>query len=111
MSTTCLICVRPDWPRLGDLMLGLVAPHVPGGDAQFELRALIGGGSYEDPVTGSLNASVAQWLIGAGLAPPHYVAAQGAALQRAGRVHIEQIGDTVWVGGDVAICIEGEVEI
>ncbi len=78
---------------------------------QFELRALIGGGNYEDPVTGSLNASVAQWLIGAKLAPPQYVAAQGAALQRAGRVHIHSDGDTVWVGGDVSECIRGEVHL
>ena len=82
-----------------------------GHDARFEVRALIGDGNYEDPVTGSLNASLAQWMIESGLAPSSYVSAQGAVLQRAGRVHIEQIGDTVWVGGDVAICIEGEVEI
>jgi predicted PhzF superfamily epimerase YddE/YHI9 len=63
----------------------------------------------EDPVTGSLNAGLAQWLIGAGLAPPRYVAAQGAALGRAGRVHVEQAGATVWIGGDVVACIEGEV--
>ncbi len=110
-SAARVLALRPDWPRLGDLMLGLVAPHVPGGDAQFELRALIGGGSCEDPVTGSLNASVAQWLIGAGLAPPHYVAAQGAALQRAGRVHIDRDGDTIWVGGAVSACIHGEVTL
>jgi len=65
----------------------------------------------EDPVTGSLNASVAQWLIGAGLAPPHYVAAQGTLLQRAGRVHIEQVDGTVWVGGDVTLVIEGQVSL
>jgi predicted PhzF superfamily epimerase YddE/YHI9 len=69
------------------------------------------GGLAEDPVTGSLNASVAQWLIAAGLAPPRYVAAQGTLLQRAGRVHIEQDGDTVWVGGDVTPLIDGEVDL
>jgi PhzF family phenazine biosynthesis protein len=108
-SAERVLALRPDWARLGTLKLGVVGPHPAGAAVQFELRALIGGGNYEDPVTGSLNASVAQWLIGAQLAPPCYVAAQGAALQRAGRVHIAREGDTVWVGGDVSECIRGEV--
>ena len=106
----CWRC-SPTGRGLGELKLGLVGAHPSGGDAQFELRALIGGGSYEDPVTGSLNASVAQWLIGARLAPPRYVAAQGTVLQRAGRVYIDSEGGTVWVGGDVSECIRGEVEL
>jgi PhzF family phenazine biosynthesis protein len=110
-SAERVLALRPDWPRLGTLKLGVVGPHPAGAEAQFELRAFIGGGNYEDPVTGSLNASVAQWLIGAMLAPPRYVAAQGAALQRAGRVHIAREGDTVWVGGEVSACIQGEVEL
>ena len=110
-SAERVLSLRPDWPRLGELKLGVVGPHPAGAEAQFELRALIGAGHYEDPVTGSLNASVAQWLIGAGMAPARYVAAQGAALQRAGRVHIESDGTTVWVGGDVAGCIEGQVDL
>jgi PhzF family phenazine biosynthesis protein len=110
-SAERVLAVRPDWARLGDLKLGLVGAHAPGGEAQFELRALIGGGNYEDPVTGSLNASVAQWLIGAGLAPKHYIAAQGTVLQRAGRVHIDSDGDNLWVGGDVSECIRGEVQL
>jgi PhzF family phenazine biosynthesis protein len=110
-SAERVLSLRPDWPRLGDLKLGVVGPHPAGAEAQFEVRALIGGGHYEDPVTGSLNASVAQWLIGAGMAPARYVAAQGAALQRAGRVHIEFDGTTTWVGGDVTGCIEGQVDL
>jgi predicted PhzF superfamily epimerase YddE/YHI9 len=71
-----------------------------------------GAGGYEDPVTGSLNASLAQWLIGAGLAPPAYIAVQGTALGRDGRVFVQrdEAGD-IWVGGDVAPCIEGEVQL
>ena len=110
-SAEQVLAVRPDWARLDGIKLGLVGPQQAGHDAQFELRALIGDGHYEDPVTGSLNASVAQWLMGAGLAPPSYVAAQGAILQRAGRVYLERIADTVWVGGDVVSCIEGEVTL
>jgi PhzF family phenazine biosynthesis protein len=114
-SAEQVLAVQPDWARLEGLKLGLVGAQTPDHDARFELRALIsnasGGGNFEDPVTGSLNASVAQWLFGAGLAPSSYVAAQGAVLQRAGRVYLDRVGDTVWVGGDVAICIEGEVSL
>jgi predicted PhzF superfamily epimerase YddE/YHI9 len=64
----------------------------------------------EDPVTGSLNAALAQWLIGAGLAPAHYVAAQGTALARAGRIHIDSDPDgTIWVGGGSVTCVQGQV--
>jgi predicted PhzF superfamily epimerase YddE/YHI9 len=66
----------------------------------------------EDPVTGSLNAALAQWLIGAGMAPPRYVAAQGKALGRAGRVHIERDDSgTVWVGGTSVTCVQGTVQL
>ena len=112
-SAAQVLAVRPDAALLGDVKLGLVGAHPPGSECAFELRALYREpkGLVEDPVTGSLNASVAQWLTGAGLAPASYVAAQGAVLQRAGRVFIDTIGDTVWVGGDVAVCIEGEVDL
>jgi len=112
-SAAAVLAVRVDGSLLGDVKLGLVGPHPAGSECAFELRALypMPGGLAEDPVTGSLNASVAQWLIAAGLAPPRYVAAQGTLLQRAGRVHIEQDGDTVWVGGDVTPLIDGEVDL
>lgn len=112
-SAAAVLAVRVDGGLLGDIKLGLVGAHPAGSECGFELRALypLPGGLAEDPVTGSLNASVAQWLIAAGLAPPRYVAAQGTLLQRAGRVHIEQDGNTVWVGGDVTPVIEGEVDL
>jgi len=69
-------------------------------------------GVNEDPVTGSLNASLAQWLIAEGHAPTRYIAAQGACLGRAGRVHIEQTADgQVWVGGESVTCIDGNVSL
>ena len=69
-------------------------------------------GVNEDPVTGSLNASLAQWLIAEGHAPARYIAAQGACLGRAGRVHIEQTADgQVWVGGESVTCIDGQVQL
>ena len=105
--------LRPDWAALGDLKLGVVGPQAAGEDTQFEVRAFVPGlGIPEDPVTGSLNAGIAMWLIGAGLAPPRYVAAQGSALQRAGRVFVERDADgTVWIGGAVTPVIAGEVTI
>jgi PhzF family phenazine biosynthesis protein len=104
--------VRPDMALLGDLKLGLVGPQPASHDAQFEVRAFVPAlGVPEDPVTGSLNAGLAQWLIGAGLAPAAYVAAQGAALGRAGRLYIQQEGATIWVGGDVVTCVEGTVAL
>jgi len=72
----------------------------------FDHGKLIG----EDPVTGSFNASLAQWLIAEGHAPRHYTAAQGACLGVQGRVHIEQdASGQVWVGGDAVTCIDGSV--
>lgn len=111
-SAEQVLNLRPDMAELADLKLGVVGPWPKGGDAQFEVRAFVGPlGITEDPVTGSLNAGLAQWLMGAGLAPAAYVASQGTCLQRRGRVHLQQQGDTIWVGGDVATCIEGTVSL
>jgi PhzF family phenazine biosynthesis protein len=106
-----VLALKPDWAALDPLKLGVVGPQESGHDAAFEVRAFVGGSGYEDPVTGSLNASLAQWLIGAGIAKPSYVAAQGAALQRAGRVHLRRDGDDIWVGGDVVTVVDGEIRI
>jgi len=112
-SADVVLGLTPDWFALRGLKLGVVGAHAVGAsDAQFEVRALIGEGpGYEDPVTGSLNASLAQWLIGSGVAPDRYVAAQGAKLQRAGRVHVAREGDTIWIGGGSVSCVRGEVAL
>jgi len=111
-SAEQVLAVKPDWSVLGDVKLGLVGAQPAGHDTQFEVRAFVPGPpAYEDPVTGSLNAGLAQWLIGAGLAPAAYVAAQGAALGRAGRVFVSQEGSDVWIGGDVVVCVEGTVSL
>ena len=112
-SAAAVLAARVDGSLLGDVKLGLVGAHPAGSECAFEVRALypVPAGLIEDPVTGSLNASLAQWLIGAGLAPASYVAAQGTLLQRAGRVHVEQDGATVWVGGDVTPLINGQVDL
>jgi PhzF family phenazine biosynthesis protein len=111
-SAKQVLALRPDFAAMGDLKLGVVAPHAAGGDAMFEVRAFVPALSVpEDPVTGSLNAGLACWLIDAGLAPPRYVAAQGAALGRAGRVHVERIGPDTWIGGDVAALVAGTITL
>ena len=69
-------------------------------------------GVGEDPVTGSFNASLAQWLIADGHAPRRYIASQGTCLGRAGLVHVAQDDDgQVWVGGDSVTCIDGHVTL
>ena len=62
-------------------------------------------------MTGSLNAGLAQWLIGAGLAPSHYVASQGTVLGRAGRVHVDCLGADIWIGGHTVVCVDGRVTL
>ncbi|MDQ3447433.1 MAG: PhzF family phenazine biosynthesis protein [Pseudomonadota bacterium] len=110
-SARRVLSLEPDWASLAPLNLGVAGPHDAGYDAAFEVRAFIGDGGYEDPVTGSLNASLAQWLFGAGLAKSPYVAAQGTALQRAGRVHLRRDTEEVWVGGDVVDVVLGEINL
>lgn len=113
-SAEQVLSVRADATLLGEMEIGLVAPQVAGADTAFEVRAFFRShqGLAEDPVTGSLNAALAQWLIGAGLAPDRYVAAQGTAMGRAGRVHIEREGsETIWVGGGSVTCIDGQVTL
>jgi PhzF family phenazine biosynthesis protein len=100
--------------ELEHIKIGLVARHPAGSPAAIEVRAFFPQDGFlaEDPVTGSLNASAAQWLLGSGRLDAPYVASQGAALGRAGRVHITQDADgTVWVGGGTITCIAGTVEV
>jgi len=109
-SARQVLSLTPDWAALAPLKLGVVGPHEAPHDAAFEVRAFTGHGT-EDPVTGSLNASLAQWLMSAGLAASSYVAAQGTALQRVGRVHLRKDGDDIWVGGDVVSVVSGELSL
>jgi len=107
-----LLSLKCDYAALGPRSFGVVAPCDAKRDkidAQFELRAFTGIIGKEDPVTGSLNASVAQWLIGAGIAPARYTAAQGTALGRDGRIYVSKEGDDVWIGGDTVNCVEGTI--
>jgi PhzF family phenazine biosynthesis protein len=110
-SAERVLALEPKRHHKGRVDLGVVGPHAAGGEADFELRAIFSdphGALLEDPVTGSLNASVAQWLFGSGRASGRYVAAQGTAIGRAGRIHVEQDGDgTIWIGGNTRTFFAG----
>ena len=106
-----VLALKPDHAALKGLAkVGVVAPHPVGSAPHFEVRFFAAAiGIDEDPVTGSLNANIARWLIDSGRAPASYVASQGTAMGRAGRVHVQRDADGTWIGGDVAPCIAGTV--
>jgi PhzF family phenazine biosynthesis protein len=107
-----VLALEPDDAHMTDLMIGAVGAHPAGASEQFELRAFCGPiGVREDPVTGSLNASVAQWLIGTGAAPTAYRAAQGSRVGRRGLISVRQEDGETWVGGACATCVTGEVRL
>jgi PhzF family phenazine biosynthesis protein len=105
--------LRPDPTAFGTCRyVGVVGPYPPGGEVAFEIRSFVAdGGFFEDPVTGSLNAAIAQWLIPAGHAPSTYLASQGTKLRRRGRVHVERDEGEIWIGGDTVIGITGTVDL
>ncbi len=111
-SAERVLTVVPDPHLLAGLDVGVVGPHASG-DVDYEVRAFFPGNSglTEDPVTGSLNAALAQWLIGSGQAPESFLAAQGTAMGRAGRVHITREGDDIWIGGHCVTVVAGTVSI
>ncbi len=114
-SAETVLGLTPDHARLKDLGQDVGVIHIApdAGDNPERPGAVVRAfaapmGNPEDPVTGSLNASLAQWLIAEGLAPTRYLVAQGECLGRAGRVYIHQDAQgQVWVGGHTVTCIEG----
>jgi PhzF family phenazine biosynthesis protein len=110
-SAEAVLALRPG---VTDLDLGVVGPYPPGSPEAFEVRAFVpkNGATDEDPVTGSLNASLAQWLLRTGRARAPYVASQGTVLGRRGRVHVsaDDTG-TIWIGGGTITCVTGQVEL
>ncbi|MCA1956693.1 PhzF family phenazine biosynthesis protein [Zymomonas sp.] len=108
-----VLALKPDYASMPDLAFGVIGAwdsHKDGHDAQFEVRAFaMKHGVNEDPVCGSLNASMAQWMIGSGLAPKSYIVSQGSLLGRDGRIYVDQIEDTIWIGGATTSNIVGQL--
>lgn len=107
-----VLSLEPDFAQLKGVSLGIVGPWDDDGPGDMELRAFVPDmGVPEDPVTGSLNASVAQWLMASGRVGDAYVVCQGAALGRAGKVFIQRVDDAIWVGGESQTLVSGVVRL
>lgn len=110
-SAQDVLAARPLGAFAERVDIGLVGPHSSGSPIDWELRAIFSDQNrriVEDPITGSLNASVAQWLIGAGLAESRYNAAQGTAMGRVGRIFVEQDDSgEIWIAGATETMFSG----
>jgi len=113
-----VLSVEPDfsrWEGEGSLDLGVVGPYPPGSECAYEVRAFFSGERgemREDPVTGSLNASLAQWLLEDGRVHAPYTARQGTRLGRSGRARIDRdVTGTVWVGGSTVTVVRGTIRL
>jgi PhzF family phenazine biosynthesis protein len=108
-----VLALEPDLSAIPDAMIGAIGAYPEGADHAFELRTFAPGlGVAEDPVCGSMNASVAQWLISNGDAPDSYQVSQGARVGRAGTITITTDPDArVWVGGATTTCIRGSITL
>jgi PhzF family phenazine biosynthesis protein len=110
-DASAVLAVRPGSANID---LGIVGAYPPGAPEAFEVRAFFpkDGVLVEDPVTGSLNAAIAPWLLATGRATAPYVVSQGTLLGRAGRVHVQRDEDgTIWVGGASETRVSGEVDL
>ncbi len=112
-DAAAVLALQPDWSAFAGLEVGVVGLHLAGNEAALEVRVFGPDlGFTEDPVTGSFNAAAAQWLTGAGTLPPSYVAAQGSALDRSGRVYVDTDADgTIWVGGGASTTVHGTLRL
>lgn len=107
-----VLALEPDGSALGEVNVGVIGPYPAGAEVDFEVRTFIPeAGLTEDPVTGSCNAAIAQWLIPAGLAPQSYTVSQGTRLHRRGRLYLEQFDGDIWVGGDTVVGVSGSVHL
>lgn len=110
-SAEAVLAVTPQRSHEKRVDIGVVGAHPKGSPAQWEVRAFFSdqhGGIIEDPVTGSLNASLAQWLFASGRANGDYVAAQGTALGRSGRIHVRREAEgSIWIGGNTVSLFVG----
>ena len=113
-SAEDVLAVKPAASHPERIEVGLVGPWEGRGDADYEIRALFSGQRgvvLEDPVTGSLNAAVAQWLLSTGQVAGNYVAAQGRVVGRDGRIEVTADGADVWIGGTARVIVNGEIDV
>lgn len=116
-SAETVLGVTPDITKIPESeyqFLGVVGPQPEGSATALEVRTFFPddtGALREDPVTGSLSASVAQWLEYSGRMSPPYVTSQGTVLQRRGRVHVEGTGEALWVGGRAHVTVSGSIDV
>lgn len=111
-DSDAVLNVEPDFAAMGELEIGIVGHYPAGSDCAVEVRAFIGGDEgFEDPVTGSLNAGIGQWLIPAGELPAEYIASQGTRLGRRGRVRVARDDGRTWVGGSTNTVVSGSVRV
>lgn len=113
-SATAVLDVALPTDSLPGFDVGLIGFHEAGAECAIEVRAFFAdarGSVREDPVTGSLNASVAQWLTSTGRLETPYVAAQGRSIGRAGRIHVGERDGDVWVGGHSTVVVDGTVDL
>ena len=109
-----VLALEPDFGRHHNLDIGVAGHYPPGAEAAIEVRAFFRaeGSAAEDPVTGSLNAGFARWLLESRRLQTPYIASQGTRLGRRGRVYLEEDDHgTIWVGGRIAPCIAGHVDL
>jgi PhzF family phenazine biosynthesis protein len=112
-SADAVLALEPDFSAARDLKVGVLGRHPDGHPLRWEVRAFAPAlGLGEDPVTGSLHASLAQWLLREGRTPRRYRAGQGARVGRSGVVAVEQDDDgTIWVGGATTTLVRGTVTL
>lgn len=114
VDAEAVLALEPNMTARSTYKIGVVGTHPTGSDAAIEVRALFKMGDSpgaEDPVTGSLNAALAQWLLANGTLSSPYVAIQGTAIGRDGRVFVEEADGEIWIGGAAVTCVDGQVEL
>ncbi len=110
-SAAAVLALRPG---AVDFDLGVVGRYPPGSPQAIEVRAFMpkNGATDEDPVTGSLNAGLADWLLRTGRVTAPYVASQGTVIGRVGRVHVSRdLAGQIWIAGSTVSCVDGSAEL
>lgn len=109
-SASEVLALQPARHHHRRLEIGVVGPYPPGHEFAYEVRTFFSdahGNLLEDPVTGSFNASAAQWQLQSGRVKAPYLAHQGQCLGRSGRVHVAEADGEIWIGGEVRNIVTG----